>query len=832
MRQKNDGPSLPAQLRQQLGLPAAHGRDSSNYHKRADTSRKALRKAAREEKKQRQVTQPRHHASVPAKSEQPQIRKQLTTPSSSSVAVVSQKPKSILKKSKVAAESSKSPLPSSNPVKAVRKKVTADDAEIAALEKKLGMKGKKLPKAFAEDGLDELLEDIDSDHSGSETRKRKREGDEWLQSKRRMAQRGVELSIDESEDEEAEELEEDMGSVDLSEASDTYGEESAESGSDDRFDGFGTEDEKREAPPRKRENPYVAPATLSTQAKYIPPSLRKAQDPDVTETLRQLIRQTQGLLNKLSEANILSILGDVEKLYQTNPRQNITSVLLDLLFERFCEGSSGAQDTFVILHAAFIAAIYKVIGTDFGADVVARLVETFDRFYAQNMQQSEDSVSGKQCSNLVALMSQLYNLQVIGTSLVFDYIKLLVRHLTENNTELLLKIIKNSGSQLRRDDPAALKSIVLMIQPIAARDEAKLSVRTKFMIETITDLKNNRMKTGVGASTLMAEHLTKMRKILGSLSTRNVRGSEPLNISLEDVRNADKRGKWWLVGASWKEKTEAEAITVEALEPNVDENDDMDLSMADNTEIDMRQLAKEQGMNTDVRRSVFITVMSSTDVQDAYMRLMKLRLKKKQELEIPRVLTQCVGAEEQYNPYYALVAQKVCADKKLKMAFQFSLWDIFKRLDENFDAGDDDDEADTEDGERGNVGPTTLFNMGKFFAHLISQGMLSLSCLKILNMTHLQAKTRILIEMMLVVLILESQESKKSSQARDENAVADMFIKVKQTPQLIGGLQYFLKKVVYHTDLAGSSTRKETVKWGCKVAIDTLVIAGRGAKAP
>lgn len=39
------------------------------------------------------------------------------------------------------------------------------------------------------------------------------------------------------------------------------------------------------------------------------------------------------------------------------------------------------------------------------------------------------------------------------------------------------------------------------------------------------------------------------------------------------------------------------------------------------------------------------------------------------------------------------------------------------------------------------------------------------------------------------------------------------------------GLQYFLRKVVSKTDIAGTEADKETVKWGCKVARDALDVA-------
>ena len=63
-----------------------------------------------------------------------------------------------------------------------------DDEEITALERKLGLKNKKLTKAFDDDGLTDLLEDITVDHSAdSASKKRKIHNEEWLQRKRRRS---------------------------------------------------------------------------------------------------------------------------------------------------------------------------------------------------------------------------------------------------------------------------------------------------------------------------------------------------------------------------------------------------------------------------------------------------------------------------------------------------------------------------------------------------------------------------------------------------------------------------------------------------------------------
>lgn len=331
--------------------------------------------------------------------------------------------------------------------KAVQDQLDEDDAEIAAVEKKLGLKkGKKLPKSFEEDGLGDLLGDLD-EGSADEGRKRKREADEWLLNKRRKAQ-GLQSAG--SEDEDDSELGSDEEADLLDEGDDMDDEEagleeedgSEEDAADSEFDGF--DEEEQERAPKKRENPYVAPAPVqeSQPGKYIPPSLRASSDSE-TETLTRLRRQAQGQLNKLSEANLVSILAEFEKLYRDYPRQHVTSTLISLLMGLICERST-LQDTFMILHAGFIAALYKVLGMDFGAEIIQKIVQVLD---AQGDERGK--FQGKEMVNMISLLSQLYNFHVVGHTLVFDYIRILLQDITEDNTELLLKLIKSMPPSAR-----------------------------------------------------------------------------------------------------------------------------------------------------------------------------------------------------------------------------------------------------------------------------------------------------------------------------------------------------------------------------------------------
>lgn len=825
---------LPQQLLQELGISSG---DHGGVRKKRGglTNRKEQRKAARVQKKSAHF--PVRNAQHLGKrlspkgeielSEAPTAVKQAKVRATS---VQPKAPKSILKKPKPLEERpqakslSPSPPPPAKISRGVQDKLAADDAEIAALEKALGVKGKKkLPKAFEDDGLDSLLEGIDDAVGLNEGRagKRKRSEEvEWLERKRQKAQEGK-LIIEESTsstfsqdevgdsgigneyEEEEEEEEQPQSQYDTSE--------------DVEFESFGEEDEPplpAKTTKKTRENPYIAPVASSASREtgsYVPPSLRN-RDAAGLEDPSQLRRQIQGLLNRLSEANLVSILADMENIYRENPRQHVTTTLLDLLMGLLSDPTT-LQDTFVILHAGFIAAVYKIVGTDFGAQAIQRIDEDFSRNYSLG---TDQDMTGKKLTNIISLVAELYNFQVIGSNLIYDLVRLFLDEFSETNTELLLKIIRNSGPQLRQDDPASLKEIVLQLQAaVADSGEEKLSVRTRFMIETINNLKNNRMKTGVAASTITSEHTTRMRKTLGSLNQRNIRASEPLRIGLKDLRQTDKRGKWWLIGASYKDDDAVYSKRTE--QPSAIHGKDRREANMDNVAADLIQLAKEQRMNTDIRRSIFIAVMSATDYNDAYVRLMKLRLKRSQELEIPKVLIHCAGAEEVYNPFYTFLSRRVCSDKKLKMSFQFSLWDLFKQMGEGEDEPEEDDEND-----EGKLGLRSLVNLARMFGVLIAEGGLGLGVLKNLNFAYLQSRTRTFVEILLITTIVHSQQG--SDKSRNEKVLLDIFLTPKEIPEMASGLRYFLKKVVSKTDVAGSKVDEAIVKWGCKIAGDALSV--------
>lgn len=710
--------------------------------------------------------------------------------------------------------------------RAVRSKLEDDDDEIAALEKKLGMKGKKKNKV-GDDELDWLVNGSDDDAEIGGGGKRKRpEDDAWLQEKRRKAglkskpvKEVVPSESEDGQDEEDEDAVENPFSDDEV-GSDDFGD--MDSGDEDDED-----DEPTPPPKKERENPYVAPVpkNAAPAGKYIPPSLRKPAASD-EEALKQLRRQLQGLLNRLSEANLLSILQSVEEVYQKSARQHVTSTMVDLLVSLVSDPSI-LNDTFLILHAGFATALFKVVGTDFGAQILEQIIVGIDR------SRVEDAGEGKATLNLIGFLSYLYTFQLTGSAIMFDYIRIFLEGLSENNTELLLRMIRTSGSQLRSEDPSALKDIVLLLQrSVAQIGEDKLSVRTKFMIETINNLKNNRMKTGVSASQVSSEHTTRMKKTLGTLNNRTTKATEPLRISLADIRDSEKKGKWWLVGASYHDPAKLVNGPGGASDTRIKQAD-VDAGYETDTpgKVSSAKLAKAQGMNTDVRRAIFMSILDASDIKDAHMRLLKLHLKNKQQLEIPRVLLHCASTETAYNPYYTLIARKLCGDRKIRKAFQFAVLGIFRRMGEQ---GPNEDDTEIEPEEQ--MSTSKIVNVAKLYGSLIADGGLSITLLKTLNFTYMQPKTRTFSEVLLTTIFLQAHKKaatkgdKAASKIAFEKIVKEAFIQAGSRPEMIPSLRYFIETTIASAELANGKTERKAVKNGCEHAVQALVESA--AKAP
>lgn len=93
-----------------------------------------------------------------------------------------------------------------------------------------------------------------------------------------------------------------------------------------------------------------------------------------------------------------------------------------------------------------------------------------------------------------------------------------------------------------------------------------------------------------------------------------------------------------------------------------------------------------------------------------------------------------------------------------------------------------------------------------------------------LEFPYLRPKTSTFVELLLIAIILQSQ--KGSSAVRDERKLLDIFLLPKEMAGMAKAFRHFIKKVVSKTDVAGSETDRETIKWGCELVGDALQTTG------
>ncbi|KAI0635926.1 armadillo-type protein [Trametes polyzona] len=614
-------------------------------------------------------------------------------------------------------------------------------------------------------------------------------------------------------------------------AEETASESEDDEASDEEWQGLSGTAKSEETGPGGVGESSQAPAAPAS--KYVPPHLRKraeAEAGQMSEAQLKLTKQLKGLLNRMSEQNIASIVDGVEEIYRNHRRHDVTETLTKLIIDGISSHSM-LLDQYVVLHAAFVSALHKLVGIEFAAFFVQHVVASYDKHYAEMNDpanpkapsSTEDEPIGKECSNLVVLLSELYNFQVISSVLMYDVIRaLLDGDLTEFKVELLLKVARNSGQQLRQDDPTALKSIIQIVHSKLPPGANALSSRTRFMIETLSNLKNNKIKKAAG-QTAGGEAVERMKKFLSGLSKkRHVMSHEPLRVSLEDLRTADTKGKWWLVGAAWggdplvERQQEAQSATTSAPPPPDAPSENA-----------LLKLAKKQGMNTDIRRSIFVVLMSSDDYVDACERLSQLKLTEVQQREIIRVILHCCGNEKQYNPYYALVVQQLCRlSHAHRITLQFCLWDFLRDMGETTVGGAEILKTLREDSagfDTKGVSPTRRRNVARAYGWWLAKDACTLAVLKPVDFTVLKPAAHAFVREMLVhalantqlaTPLLASERPEDLPTTRNKGPLEEVFLKGAKIQAVALGLVYFLQ-----TAFKGE---EGFLKWASQVALDTL----------
>ncbi|XP_031094036.1 nucleolar MIF4G domain-containing protein 1-like isoform X2 [Ipomoea triloba] len=437
-----------------------------------------------------------------------------------------------------------------------------------------------------------------------------------------------------------------------------------------------------------------AQSAFGGNTKYIAPHLRSHMGNE-SQHHAQIRRRVRGLLNRLSESNVESITGDMSTIFHTVDCSLRSLIIIEEVLAS-CSGGPRGNEQYAAVFASFVAGMASLVGIDFSAKLLASLARNFEDEYLK-----EDTMSLR---NLTLLFSYLYTFGVFSSDLMYDFLVILSKRLTEADVSTILAVLQSCGMKLRGDDPVGMKNFIISIQnrvnelKTLSRDaQSSLdSKRMEFMLETICDIKNNkkRPKEETMQLTRIKKWLQKLR--VDDILLRGLRWSKLLD--------PDKRGQWWLCGD----------FNVNSNQNNIREvANTIDMEVVETQK--MLQLAATQRMNTDVRRAIFCVIMSGEDYIDAFEKLLRLDLPGKQDREIMRVLLECCLQEKVFNKYYCALTSKLCShDKNHKFTLQYCLWDHFKEVE--------------------SMELMRSMHLSKFVAEMLASYTLSLSVLKVVDL--------------------------------------------------------------------------------------------------
>ncbi|PSC75596.1 nucleolar MIF4G domain-containing 1 [Micractinium conductrix] len=455
------------------------------------------------------------------------------------------------------------------------------------------------------------------------------------------------------------------------------GSEGEESGSEE---GDGEEEEGSDSlasGSEEEEEEQQAAAATAPVGKYVPPAARRAAAAAAaaaggsgSEAAARVERRVRGLLNRLAEANIQSIVSDLAELYQQEGRRLVSDTVCEELVAAAAEGPR-ASDRFAAVTAGAVAGL---AGSVHAAEIVANFLDRL----AGRLDAAAASGDSLCCHNLSMVAAHLYTTGALKPDLVYSLLDSWRQRFTETDVSMIVTLLHACGLQLRAADPIMMKEFVVATHARAAEAGAAggsgLTKRAQMLLELVVDVKNNRRRDDAKRRVVeLAPAVGKWLKACGA-SDAAVGG-----ITWQKVQQRNKKGIWWmpeatdaqprqLGGGSAALQAASAAAAVGAGEGGL-------------AGPELLKLAAAMRMNTDVRRAAFCVIMGSEDCVDAVEKLLRLGLKGEQERELVRVTVECCLQEKAWNAYYAHLLLRLCGvGKGHRMTLQFCMWDHLKDL--------------------------------------------------------------------------------------------------------------------------------------------------------
>ncbi|KAJ3553424.1 hypothetical protein NPX13_g10890 [Xylaria arbuscula] len=402
------------------------------------------------------------------------------------------------------------------------------------------------------------------------------------------------------------------------------------------------------------------------------------------------------------------------------------------LFARAIMRAQASSLPFTPVLAAMAAIINSKL-PQVGELLVKRLVMQFRKSFRRN----DRAVAGSS----TLFLAHLANQQVVHEMLVAQILLLLLQKPTDDSVEIAVGLLKNVGAHLEEMNGAIARAVYDELRRIL--HEADIDKRTQYMIEVLFQVR----KDGYAEYPAIREELDLIEEedqITHRIELDGV-------IDVEDGLNIFK------FDAKWEENEAAyKHLKAEILGEGSDEEEDEDESSDEEDEEDEETKAieiKDQS-NTDLvnlRKTIYLTIMSSVSEQEAVHKLLKINLPAGMEHELPSMVVECCAQERTYTNFFGGIGETLAKINRtmtdlFEQAFQ-DKYETIHRYDTN-----------------------QLRNIARFFGHLLRSDSIGWHVLSVihLNEDETTSASRIFIKILFQQVAEELSMPKLQARMRDE----------------------------------------------------------------
>ncbi|CAH8356289.1 unnamed protein product [Eruca vesicaria subsp. sativa] len=444
-----------------------------------------------------------------------------------------------------------------------------------------------------------------------------------------------------------------------------------------------------------------AVALGKTGGVYIPPfklarMMKEVDDKSSVEYQRltwdALRKSINGLVNKVNASNIKNI---IPELFAENLIRGRG------LFCRSCMKSQMASPGFTDVFAALVAVINAKF-PEVAELLLKRVVLQLKRAYKRN--------DKPQLLAAVKFIAHLVNQQVAEEIIALELVSVLLETPTDDSVEVAVGFVTECGAMLQDVTPKGLHGIFERFRGIL--HEGDIDKRVQYLIEGLFAIRKAKFQghPAVRPELDLVEekysHDVSLNDEIVPETSLDVFKPDPDFLENEKKYEALKKELLGEDESEDEDGSDASSDDNDEEEDESDEEDEEQMRIRDETETNLVNL----------RRTIYLTIMSSVDFEEAGHKLLKIKLEPGQEMELCIMLLECCSQERTYLRYYGLLGQRFCMINKIHQEnFEkcfVQQYSMIHRLETN-----------------------KLRNVAKFFAHLLGTDALPWHVLAYIRLT-------------------------------------------------------------------------------------------------